>query len=143
MMPFEGPASDETTAAQQAVIAQLRTLYRGRPFTRAIPFNKALPAVGSVADLWLPTGAMFELVRYVIQSSVGGVDLALCDTRLESPFSFVIPDVASYTPVDLSPGYRGNPISGGKVVLSNPSGAVGTVKGVLYGYEVTQEGFYR
>jgi len=120
----------------------LRQLFRGKPFTKAIPFNRNLPSATGIIDLWVPSGAFFEIAIVTIRCTVAGVDLTLADTTADNPFLFVMPDTTKYDQYPLYPGYRSlNTTS--KVVLANPAGTVAQVKGVLFGYEVTKEGHYR
>ena len=128
-----------------AVVARLvRQRYRARPFTKAVPFNKTLP-VGAVTDfveLWVPQNSYFELVWMYIKASAAA-DLNVCDTNIDAPFLFIQPSTTAYTPYDLSPGYRSLNFASSKVILTNPGLIAGTIKGVIYGYEVTREGNYR
>jgi hypothetical protein len=128
-----------------AVVARLiRQLYRARPFTKAIPFNKTLPVatVDTFIELWNPTNAYFEVVILAIKASVAA-DLNICDTNPQNPFIFIQPSTTEYTLYSIPPGYRSQSPINAKVILTNPGLVAGTIKGVLYGYEVTQEGNYR
>jgi hypothetical protein len=127
------------------VVARLmRQLYRARPFTKAIPFNKTLPvaSVDDFIELWLPNNAYFELVFLSIKASAAA-DLNFCDTNQQNPFLFVQPSTTEYTLVGIPPGYRSQSPINAKVIVTNPGLVVGTIKGVIYGYEVTPEGSYR
>lgn len=128
-----------------AMSAKLDTLYRARPYTKAIPFNRVLPGADDFIELWVPSNAMFELVTGVIRCDTAGIDISLCDSSKDNPFYFVMPPTTEYSPILLGPsGYRSLPNYGGaKLLLTNPTGTSGTVKGVLFGYEVTLDGYYR
>lgn len=126
-----------------ALAKMVRQLYRARPFTKAVPFNKTLAGTERFVTLWTPVNAYFEVVHIVIRSSVAGVDLSFCDTNPDAPFAFVMPDTASYTEQDLTPGYRSQNFSNVAVILVNPANTPCQIKGVIYGYEVTREGNYR
>lgn len=128
-----------------ALMRELRTLYRARPFTKAIPFSLALPVANTeeVRDLWVPQNAYFEIGLVTIRCSVAGVDLSLCDTNWQNPFLFVMAPTTEYQTISLIPGYRSLLSSGAKVVVNNPALTVATIKGVLFGWEVTQDGYYR
>lgn len=128
-----------------AVVARLiRQLYRARPFTKAIPFNKTLPVatVDEMIELWVPQNSYFELVILAIKANIA-VDLNVCDTNPQNPFIFIQPSTTEYTLYSIPPGYRSQNFINAKVVLTNPGLLAGTIKGVIYGYEVTQEGNYR
>ena len=128
-----------------AVVARLiRQLYRARPFTKAVPFNKTLPVATAETfiELWSPQNSYFELVILAIKANVAA-DLNVCDTNPQNPFIFIQPATTEYTLYSIPPGYRSQNFINAKVILTNPGLVVGTIKGVIYGYEVTQEGNYR
>ena len=134
----------EATAFDAVVARLLRQLYRARPFSKAVPFNRALPVASAddFIELWVPQNSYFEFVLMYIKASVAA-DLNICDTNPNNPFAFVQPSTTEYTLVNLTPGYRSQNFASVKVILTNPGLVAGTIKGAIYGYEVTREGSYR
>jgi hypothetical protein len=139
MMDIFGKAAGD--AASQALLQQLRTLYRARPFTKAVPFSVTI--ADALTELWSPTNAYFELSAMIVRSDTAGLDLALVDTTEAQPFLFFMPPTTIYQTFDISPGYRSLLYSQARVQLWDPTVSGAVVKGVLYGWEVTQEGWYR
>jgi hypothetical protein len=129
----------------KALIDQLRTIYRSRPFTKAIPFSKAFPGLSAdeIVDIWIPQNSYFEVALITIRASIAGVDLALCDTTKDNPFLFVMPPTTIYQEIDLLPGYRSLSYNGARLVANDPTVSGTTIKGVVYGWEVTPGGYYR
>lgn len=128
-------------AAAGAIGDQLRTLYRARPFTKAVPFNQILGP--NPVSLWKPVNAYFEVAIVTIRSNLPLVDLVLLDTSTGQPFLFVMPPVDRYQHIDLSPGYRSLMYSGAELFIWDPANTGAQVKGVVYGWEVTPDGYYR
>lgn len=127
------------------IVKQLQTAYRARPFTKAVPFNKTfVGGADEVVNLWVPVNAYFEAAIILIRASIAGVDLALCDSTKENPFMFVMAPTTIYQTVDIQPGYRSLSYNGARLVANDPAANAGlTIKGVIYGWEITQEGYYR
>jgi hypothetical protein len=128
--------------AAASVMDQMNTLYRARPFTKAVPFNNILPGVNPLA-LWAPQNAYFEVGVVLMRAGTVGVDIVLADSRAEQPFMFIMPPTDRYERVDISPGYRSLMFQNASVVAWDPSGSNVQIKGVIYGWEVTPEGYYR
>jgi len=125
------------------VLNAIARLYRGKPYTRSVPFQQTLPAADGFVTLWLPNNKAFELQVMFIRASVAGADLSLCDSDPNVPFAFVVPDTGTYTPVNLgTAGYRSIRSANSALLLTNPGGAVGTVKGYILGFEVNPDGSY-
>ncbi len=129
------------SAAAAAIGDQLRTLYRARPFTKAVPFNQILGA--DPVSLWKPINAYFEIAIVTIRSSIANVDLILLDTSTGQPFLFMMPPTSEYQHIDMSPGYRSLMYSGAELLIWDPANTGAQVKGVVYGWEVTPDGYYR
>lgn len=122
---------------------QLVGLYRARPYTKAIPFNVTVNSAG-MFPLWTPQNSFFELNRMYIKSTIANIDFAIVDTNITDICAMVIPSTALYTLVDLGPaGYRSILSSNSVLGIVDPTNAGATVKGVIYGWEVTKEGNYR
>lgn len=133
-----GTASD---AAARAVQNQLRTLYRARPFTKAVPFNNILGA--DPIPLWLPQNAYFEVAKIFVRASIAAVDLVFADTQAQQPIAFIMPPTGSYQGYDIDPGYRSLLYNNAQLLVWDPSNSGVQIKGVIYGWEVTPDGYYR
>ena len=129
----------------ETLLAQLATLYRARPFTKSIPFNVTFPGVGAVetAELWVPKNAYFELAAVVIRADAAGVDLTLVDTSPGASVLFVMPPTAEYQTINLNPGYRSLLYNGARLLAVDENASGVTIKGNLFGWEVTPDGYYR
>jgi hypothetical protein len=130
---------------ESALVAQLRTLYRSRPFTKAVPFQKTFPGLSGdeIVELWVPQNSYFEVGVITIRADLAGVDLLLCDTVAANPFLFAMPPTGIYQTIDLAPGYRSLSYNGARLVANDPAANGVTIKGVVYGWEVTSDGYYR
>jgi hypothetical protein len=122
----------------------LAQLFRGRPYTKAIPFAKTFAGVaGESVELWLPQNAHFELAGGIVRGTVT-LDAYLADTQAEVPFAYVQVPTTTYARIETGNGtYRSLTAHSPRLLLVNPGGVASTVKGVLYGWEVTPEGAYR
>jgi hypothetical protein len=127
------------------VADQLRLLYRSRPFTKSVPFNVLLPTDPTiVAPLWLPENAYFEVSIIVARSDTAGVDINFCDTTQHNPFLFAMLPTTTYQVIDISPGYRSLQYMSAKLGVTNPAGtAAVNIKGIILGWEVNPDGYYR
>lgn len=133
-----GTASD---AAAKAVQNQLRTLYRARPFTKAVPFNNILGA--DPIPLWQPQNSYFEVSKIFLRGDIAGVDLVFADTQQQQPIAFMFTQTGVYVPYDIDPGYRSLLYNNAQLIVWDPSNSGVQIKGVIYGWEVTPEGYYR
>lgn len=123
------------------LLRQLRTMFRARPFSKAVPFQKAISDTVT-GDLWTPINAYFEVGAVLIRADTAGIDVLIADTDVSNPFMFLMPPTTIYQLVSLLPnGYRSIAYSGAKMV-ANASAAV-TIKGIVYGWEVNNNGVYR
>lgn len=119
--------------------------YKGRPYTKVVPF--AFTNAGAVAGqsnvLWTPRGAYFELALLLAKSTAAG-DYNLCDTNASNIIGFIQFDGVNYSRFDLGlAGIRSNHLSNASLIIVDPVGVIATIKGAVYGWEVTQEGNYR
>lgn len=138
MIDFMRASNDQQI---RTLLDELRTLYRARPFTKAVPFNQTMTA--DPLPIWTPVNSYFEVGKIIIRSSIAGVDLSICDTVVAQPFGFAMPPTTIYQEIDYDPGYRSLLAQQAKVLLFDASASGTTVKGVILGWEVTPEGFYR
>lgn len=134
---------DTPTGLSRRVVAQL---FRGRPYTKAIPFEFILTGtLGATFLLWSPVNAYFEIALIQSKSTVP-LDLALADTDGSLVIGFIGPDgTNSYGPGTLDfgiSGFRSQNHINPKLLLVD-GGVAGTVKGTVYGWEVTDNGDYR
>jgi hypothetical protein len=127
-------------------MAQLFQLYRGRPYTKVVPFS--LTFAGAVANeaatLYAPQSAFFEFAGGVINSSATA-EFALCDATRQNPFTLVIAGSGAYTPIQIGAlaTYRSVGPTGAKLLLVAQGLVACTVKGVVWIWDVTTEGYYR
>jgi hypothetical protein len=125
-----------------ALMQALSRLYRSRPFTKSIPFAKTLVDASDQFVLWTPIAATFELA-YLIVKSANAYDGQLCDTTPDNAFLLFDCDNTGFKTYDILPGYRSNQTNSSKLLLTNPNGITGVIKGTLLGWEVTRDGYYR
>lgn len=125
---------------------ELFHLYRGRPYSKSVPFAFAFSGVaGETATLYVPNQAIYEFAGGVIKTDVAAAEFNLCDNIAANPFTFVIATNAAYTPIQIGQlaTYRSNGPLGAKILLVDPTGVAQNVKGALFIFEVTADGYYR
>lgn len=119
--------------------------------SRTIPFPlKTFPfkvtfdgTAGDAHEIWTPVNAAFEFAGLVARAD-DLIDLNICDDNASTPFAFVQPDTDNYRPSTVLPGvYRANQQGNKLILVDSYGGRVVTVKGIVYGWEVTAEGVYR
>lgn len=124
----------------------LYQLFRGRPYTKAYPFSFSFTGVaGENTALWVPNNAFFELAGGTILGSAAA-EFQLHDGNTNNPFAGVVTVTNTYVPVQLGgqASYRSiGPAGNCKLLLVDVAGVINNVRGFLYGWEVTPEGFYR
>jgi len=120
------------------------TTFQGRPYTKAVPFAKTFTAVaGQTQQIWQPKGAYFELALLLAKSTAAG-EYAICDTDPSNIIGYIQFDGTNYSRLDLGmAGIRSNRLNNATLILLSPLAIAATIKGVVYGWEVTQEGNYR
>lgn len=123
------------------MIDELRTLYRARPFTKAVPFSQTLGA--DPVPLWSPVNSYFEVGHIAIIGDTPAIDLSFCDSTVGQPFYFIMPSTTQYLSYDLSPGYRSQLASQARLLVFDESNSGIEIKGVILGWEVTNQGYYR
>lgn len=130
--------------ASKTLLDQLNTLYRARPFTKAVPFNSILTTDGLPTLLWAPVNAYFEVAKVFIWCDTALTDLALLDSNVGQPFLFMMPPQDDYREYPLDPGYRSLLFNNAQLLIWDQGANTGAqVKGVILGWEVTKEGYYR
>jgi hypothetical protein len=129
----------------KVLVRAMSALYKGRPYTRAIPFAKTFTgAPGNAQEIWTVKNGFFVFAHGSIFSDVAGSLYYLSDTDASTIFAMVIGDTAVMTPIDVGQEtYKSNSFAAPKILVVDPIGAVTTIQGVLYIWEVTQEGVYR
>jgi hypothetical protein len=113
-------------------------------YSRVIPFELTFSgAQGESYVVWAVESGAFELAAFSIRGTVA-MDLNICDTSPAIPIAFVAIELGRYVSPSLGLGrVRSNAYNGSKLILLDPVGVAGRVKGIAYGYEVTREGYYR
>jgi hypothetical protein len=118
--------------------------FQGRPYTKAVPFARTFAGTaGQLLAVWRPVGAYFELGLLIAKSTVAG-EFAVCDTTSENIIGYIQFDGVNFSRLDLGlAGIRSNRLNNATLALLDLAGVGGTTHGVVYGWEVTQEGNYR
>lgn len=118
--------------------------YLGRPYTKAIPFAQVYAGVANtLRPIWSPVGAYFELGLLLAKSTAAG-EYAICDTNKDNIIGYIQFDGVNFSRLDLGlTGLRSNRVNNAILALLDPVGVAATIHGVVYGWEVTQEGYYR
>jgi len=120
------------------------TLFRGRPYSIAVPFLKTFTGVaGEAFTLWTPDNAYFELANVYARSTVA-VELMFADGNAAAPIGFMVAPTATYERIDLGMApYRSVSHTQAQLLLVDLNGVACVVRGVVYGWEVTRDGYYR
>jgi hypothetical protein len=118
--------------------------FRGRPYTKVTPFAKVFAgAVDELVSIWQPVGAFFELGLLLAKSTAAG-EYAVCDTNKDNVIGYIQFDGVNFSRLDLGmAGIRSNLLNYATLALLSPVAIAATIHGVVYGWEVTQEGNYR
>jgi hypothetical protein len=121
-----------------------QTGFKGRPYTKVTPFTKTFTgAFNELLAIWQPVGAYFELGLLLAKSTVAG-EFAVVDTNAANIIGFIQFDGVNFSRLDLGmAGIRSNLLNYATLALVDVAGVGGTIHGVVYGWEVTQEGNYR
>ena len=123
----------------------LAHLFQGRPYTKVVPFAVTFSGVvGEFTPIWLPQNAYFEVAFIRVKSSTVAAEVTFSDTDPSAALAFAIAVPTGYENVFLGLAtYRSLQSSNPKLLLVDFQGVANTIKGTVYGWEVTREGFYR
>jgi hypothetical protein len=141
-MTLQRFTQEQTSKANEDL---LNKLFRGRPYTKAIPFLETFTGVaGETFVLWTPVNAYFETAMIYVRSSAADIELAYADSTQDNPFGFQIAPTTRYDQYDfgLAP-YRSLSPTNTRMLITDINGVATVVRGVIYGWEVTPEGWYR
>jgi len=114
-------------------------------YSRIIPFELTFSgAQGEAYSVWVVESGAFELSALSVRCDVP-MDLNVCDTSPGIPIGFLQLLPGSYLPLNLGTGrVRSASYTNSRLILMDPvGGATVRVKGIVYGYELTREGYYR
>ena len=113
-------------------------------YSRVVPFELTFSGVqGESFTIWTVESGAFELAALSIRGTVA-MDLNICDTSQAIPVAFVAIELGRYVSPWLGTGrVRSGSYTGSRLILLDPVGVAGRVKGIVYGYELTREGYYR
>lgn len=100
-------------------------------------------AQGENRVIWEPQNAVFELAGIIVRSMTP-MDLNVCDSSPAIPIMFVQTLAGVYTSLFLGHGrVRSTNHVNPRLILMDPVGVQTLVKGMVYGYEFTRDGYYR
>jgi hypothetical protein len=123
--------------AEQVVLA-LPLPYIATPFE--FEFSGAQ---GENLAVWVPRNAVFEFAGIIVRSAVP-MDMNVCDSHPGIPIMFLQTLAGVYTASWTIGGrVRSTNHVNPQLILMDPVGVQTLVKGVVYGYEFTRDGYYR
>jgi len=122
----------------------MRRLYTGRPYSQRIPFAKTLTGTaGQQIPLWVPTNAFWELDILWLKSD-GAVEVVLADTTPDNIIGWVACDGVNWSRFTFNNAtVRSQGYSNTQLLLVDTVGVSCNIKGVVYGWELTPDGYYR
>ena len=123
----------------------VQRLFQGRPYTKVVPFAVTFTGVaGEFTEIWLPTNAYFEIAHIRIKVDTTAAELTFSDTDPSAVVNLVIAQTTGYEEVTFGIStYRSNISSNPKLLLMDFTGVANVAKGVVFGWEVTRDGYYR
>jgi hypothetical protein len=113
-------------------------------YSRVIPFELDFHGVqGESYAVWTVESGTFELVALSARCTVP-MDLNVCDSNPALPIGFLALTPGAYLPLLIGTGrVRSSSYTNSRLILLDPVGVVTRIKGIVYGYELTREGWYR
>jgi hypothetical protein len=119
-------------------------------FNLPLPYSVQAPflidfsgAKGETHTIWKPQNATFWLGALTIRGNVAA-DLNVCDSDPALPVGFISLSGSGYDELNIGVGLvKSTNTTNSRLLLMDPVGVVMSVKGVVYGYEVTPEGAVR
>jgi hypothetical protein len=100
-------------------------------------------AQGENRAVWVPDNAVFEFAGIIVRSFTA-MDMNVCDSHPGIPICFVQTLAGVYTSQFLGIGrVRSTNHVNPRLILMDPVGVQTLVKGMVYGYEFTRDGYYR